>query len=147
MRDNTNSSSSPSRKLLKLLLFKLTTKPLCSWRKALWIKLKNKLIVSWSKCEIMSKMGEPDFMHYCSIDSDFKQAARIGDMNPFTINSHLFSKRQDHDISASKQLKSTQSYNRNTFSLHKYSKIWLNLDVRSSFASWTFLLSLKKVQN
>lgn len=36
----------------------------------------------------MSKMYKLDFMHYCSIDSDFKQAARIGDMNPFTINSH-----------------------------------------------------------
>ena len=58
----------------------------------------------------MSKMGELDFVHYCSIDSDFKQTARIGDMNPFTVNSYLFSERQDHHISRSKQLKSTQSY-------------------------------------
>lgn len=53
----------------------------------------------------MAKMEELDFMHYCSIDSDFKQIARIGNMNTSTINSHLFSQRQDHHISCDKQLK------------------------------------------
>lgn len=140
---NFNNINSPSRKLLILLAFKLTTKPLWSWRKALWIKFKNKFIVSWSKCEIVSKLGEFDFVHYCSVDSDFKQAAGIGDMNPFTVNSHLFLKRQDHHIHSRKQLKSTQSYSWNTFWLHEYVKMQSNLDIRINFASWNILLSVK----
>lgn len=53
----------------------------------------------------MAKMGELDFVHYCSIDSDFKQTARVGNMNAFTINSHLFLKKQND---CDKQLRSIQ---------------------------------------
>lgn len=56
----------------------------------------------------MAKMGELDFMHDCSIDSDFKQTARVGNMNAFTINSHLFLKRQNDHINCDKHLRSIQ---------------------------------------
>lgn len=138
-----NRSSSPSRKLFKILTFKLTTKPFCSRRKALWIKPKNKFIVSWSKCEIMSKKRELDFMHYISIGSDFKQTTGIGDKNPFTINSHLFKKKSEVITSVlASSYKSTQFYSWNIFWFDKHLKTQLNLDI-NNFASWRFLLLLK----
>lgn len=57
--------------------------------KGLGAKLQLELVVLWSKCESVTKMGEPDFIHDSTIDADFHISTHVRGKDGSPIHCHL----------------------------------------------------------
>lgn len=76
----------------------LTTETIHLRSKGLGAKLQLELVVLWSKCESVTKMGEPDFIHDSTIDADLHISTHVRGKDGSPIHCHLLRQEKDHQL-------------------------------------------------